>query len=252
MEYSIKELANIAGVSTRTLRYYDSIDLLSPSGKTEAGYRIYQQPQVDKLQLIMFYRELDFKLEDIKRIFDDPNFVALQAMKNQYQLLMDKQRQLSKLLDTLDSTIKNYQGDTIMKNEDKFEVFKANKVVENEKLYGDEIRQKYGNAEVDQSNAQWKNMSLEQYQKMEAIEADMITKLKELSEDVDLDSQLAKDIYNDHKTWLEFSWTSYNKEMHRNLADMYAADARFAEYYDKKAGQPVAKLLNQVIYKYTK
>ncbi|AKP67726.1 MerR family transcriptional regulator [Companilactobacillus ginsenosidimutans] len=252
MEYSIKELANIAGVSTRTLRYYDQIDLLKPLRKSEAGYRIYGSVQLDRLQLIMFYRELDFKLDDIQRIFDEPEFNLVRAMQEQYRLLERQQDRITSLLNTLETTIKSYQGDINMEDSEKFAAFKQNKIKENEEKYGAEIREEYGDETVNDSNKLWNNLSAEQYQIMNAVESDMVSKLIELDDSkLGPSSELGKQIYEDHKRWLEFSWKQYTPAMHRNLADMYLADSRFGDYYNSKAGREVVQLLHDVIYEYT-
>lgn len=82
----------MSGVSTRTLRYYDEIGLLSPAMKNEAGYRIYSQKEIDLLQQILFYRALDMKLEQIKDIVHAPNFNVMNALESHRQHLLEKMR----------------------------------------------------------------------------------------------------------------------------------------------------------------
>ena len=82
MEYSINKLTKISGVSTRTLRYYDEIGLLKPTRVASSGHRIYGQEQVNALQQILFYRELDFSLEDIKKLLSAPDFDIGRAFAN--------------------------------------------------------------------------------------------------------------------------------------------------------------------------
>ncbi|CAM5616222.1 MerR family transcriptional regulator OS=Lysinibacillus sphaericus OX=1421 GN=LS41612_05820 PE=4 SV=1 [Lysinibacillus sphaericus] len=81
MEYTILQLAKLSGVSTRTLRYYDEIDLLKPARTNEAGYRFYGQQEVDILQQILFYKALDMKLETIHNIIHAPDFQHKAALK---------------------------------------------------------------------------------------------------------------------------------------------------------------------------
>lgn len=86
--YTIKELANLAHISTRTLRYYDEFDLLKLSSFTNAGYRIYNNELVDKLQQIIFYRALGVSLKEIDKILKDSSFNAYDALKNHQKLLL--------------------------------------------------------------------------------------------------------------------------------------------------------------------
>lgn len=88
MEYTIQKLAKMAGVSTRTLRYYDEIGLLKPARINSSGYRIYGQKEVDLLQLILFYKELDVGLEDIGKIMTSGSFDALRTLKEHHAKLM--------------------------------------------------------------------------------------------------------------------------------------------------------------------
>ena len=82
MEYTIKQLADLSGVTPRTLRWYDREGLLRPGRVTEAGYRIYGPKEVDRLQEILFYRELGFSLADIRRLLDDPAYDRQAALQS--------------------------------------------------------------------------------------------------------------------------------------------------------------------------
>ena len=105
MEYTIKKMAEISGVSPRTLRFYDQIHLLKPSRVTESGYRIYTSQEVDRLQQILFYRSLDFKLEQIAEILDNPAFDHRQALIQHQEMLQEKRKQLDTLLMTIQHTL---------------------------------------------------------------------------------------------------------------------------------------------------
>ena len=102
MEYTIQELAQLSGVSTRTLRYYDEIGLLKPARTNEAGYRFYEQFEVDMLQQILFYRALDMKLAIIKEIIKAPDFQHTEALKTHRTALLKRKEQLEKILQTVE------------------------------------------------------------------------------------------------------------------------------------------------------
>jgi DNA-binding transcriptional MerR regulator len=120
MEYTVQQLARLADVSTRTLRYYDEIDLLKPARINSSGYRIYGQNEIDMLQQILFYRELGMGLEDIKAIIKAPSFDAAQALKEHRQKLLEKRAQLDVLIENVNNTIEQKEGRTTMSDKDKF------------------------------------------------------------------------------------------------------------------------------------
>ncbi|MCB5951892.1 MerR family transcriptional regulator [Enterococcus sp. BWT-B8] len=252
MEYTINKLALLSGVSTRTLRYYDEIDLLKPARVNSSGYRIYGKKEVDRLQQILFYRSLDMKLEAIKNSLDKPDFDFETALEKHYQELLKKRDQIDLLLLTVEKTLHYHKGDIQMKDTEKFNAFKQQKLVENEEKYGEEIREKYGKETVEASNKKWENMSEEAFQAMNALEDQLFDALAELSETKDLDSETAETVYTLHKKWLSYSWANYSAEAHCGLADTYLADERFAEYYNKRGGAETTELLSQAIKKYAK
>ncbi|MDP4108592.1 MAG: MerR family transcriptional regulator, partial [Bacillota bacterium] len=148
MEYTVNKLSNLAGVSARTLRYYDQIGLLSPCRLSPSGYRIYGPGEVDRLQQILFYRELGVPLDEIKKIISDPGFDSLAALQSYREKLEKQQMKLTLLIKNVDKTINARKGLIIMKDKEKFEGIKQNLIQENEKKYGAEIRQKYGEKAV--------------------------------------------------------------------------------------------------------
>lgn len=251
MKYTIKKLAELAGVSTRTLRYYDQIGLLKPSEVNENNYRIYDEKNVNKLQQILFYRALDFPLNRIQKLINDPNFSRLQALKEQQVLLKSKRDELESLLTNIDATIKDFQGEEKMTDDEKFEAFKQTKISENEQRFGQEIRENYGKRVVDAANDKFVKLSEKKYQAMNNLEAELIQDLVELKKHPNLNSDLARKIFEEHKQWLKYTWSKYNEKMHRGLVNLYVEDERFTKYYDDKANTEVVKLLRDVIYKYT-
>lgn len=252
MEYTIKKLGELAGVSARTLRYYDEIDLLKSCRINSSGYRIYGEKEVDLLQQIMFYKSMNIKLEEIKEILIDPNYDINKSLINHHQKLLSEREQLDQLILTIEKTIAYNKGEISMSNKEKFKGFKKEKLAENEAKYGSEIRQKYGNKVVEESNKKFLNLSEEEFSEMEKVENEMINALIKVSETKDLVSKEAKEVYEKHKEWLEFSLPNYTKEIHRGLAQMYVLDERFAKYYNDKAKKDVVNVLSDIIIKYTK
>ena len=250
MEYTVQKLASLAGVSTRTLRYYDEIGILKPARINSSGYRIYGQAEVDRLQQILFYRELDVSLDRIKEIITNPTFNGATALKDHREKLLEKKLQLELLIANVDKTIALTEGRMKMSNKEKFEGFKKQMIEENEQKYGSEIRKKYGNNQVDQSNARVMNMTQEQHDEVTALAENIIVTLAEAFKTGDPAGELAQKAAEMHKQWLGFYWNKYSKEAHAGLAQMYVDDERFTAYYDKE--QPgTAKFLRDAIYIYT-
>ncbi|HAM79736.1 MerR family transcriptional regulator [Ornithinibacillus bavariensis] len=233
MEYTVNKLASMSGVSGRTLRYYDQIGLLKPARINSSGYRIYGQQEVDLLQQILFYRELEVSLEDIMEIINQPNFDRSKALKNHYEHLKQKRARLDKIMATVEKTIASMEGGTPMQDIEKFEGFKEKLIEENEQKYGKEIREKYGDDTVEASNAKLRGMSQEDYDAMTKLGEEIMVLLEKAYHTGDPASAEAQLVAEKHKEWLMYSWSTYSKEAHAGLADMYVADERFTAYYDK-------------------
>ncbi len=250
MEYTIQNLARLAGISTRTLRYYDEIGILKPARINSSGYRIYGQQEVDLLQKIMFYRELDVNLESIKEIVNSPSYNCIDALKSHREKLLVKREQLNMLIANVDKTIMASEGRIKMSDSEKFEGFKQKIINENERKYGKEIREKYGDDMINQSNSKIKGLSEEQYIQLEKLGKEVISTLIAAYETGNPAGELAQKTADLHRQWLSYSWNSYSKEAHAGLAQMYVADERFKEYYDKE--QPgCAEFLRDAILIYT-
>lgn len=249
LEMTISKLAKLAGVSTRTLRYYDEINLLKPKRINSSGYRIYGQEEVDRLQQILFFRELDVDIETIITIMNNPDFDHKKALEEHLNQLIKKRSRLDKLIETVEKTMKHEKGEISMNNEEKFEAFKNKLIEENEEKYGEEIREKYGEDVVNASNEKFKNMSKEDYERMVKLGDEILELLPKAFQTGDPSSPLAQKLAAKHKEWLLFSWPSYSKEAHRGLAEMYVADERFTAYYDKAIAGGT-KFLKDAIYYY--
>lgn len=250
MEYTVQKLAQLAGVSARTLRYYDEIDILKPARINSSGYRIYGHAEVDRLQQILFYRELGVGLDSIKNIVTAPSFDGAKALREHREKLLEKKKQLDLLIANVDKTIALTEGRMKMSDKEKFEGFKRKMIDENEEKYGKEIREKYGEDTVEKSNAKMMNMSQEDYEKVTSLEKQVKGTLAQAFPLGDPASDIAQKAAELHKQWLCFYWNEYSKEAHAGLAQMYVDDERFTAYYDKE--QPgTAEFLRDAILIYT-
>lgn len=250
MEYTVQRLAELAGISARTLRYYDEFGILKPARINSSGYRIYGQTEVDLLQHILFYRELGLSLESIKEIITEPSFDGARALREHHDKLLEKRQQLDLLIANVEKTLAHKEGRLVMSDTQKFEGFKQKLVDDNEKKYGQEIRGKYGDIVVDQSNQMLKGMTEEQYAAVQQLEEEMFETLVQAMENGDPASVLAQKSADLHRQWLSFYWNSYSKEAHAGVAQMYVDDERFTEYYDKRR-PGLAEFLRDSVHVYT-
>ena len=125
--YTINELAKLAHISSRTLRYYDQIGLLKAQRKPDSDYRFYDDDAVNALQQILFFKSFGFSLAKIKEAMNLSQQKRLALLEEQYQLLLEQQAQLNKMIHTLSQTLVYYKGGNPMENREKFSAFKTEK-----------------------------------------------------------------------------------------------------------------------------
>lgn len=250
MEYTVQMLSRLAGVTTRTIRYYDQIDILKPARVNSSGYRIYGRKEVDRLQQILFYRELGVSLDCIKEIVSNPSFDDITALKEHREQLISRRAQLDQLIETIDKTFAFHEGRITMSDKEKFEGFKQKMIDDNEAKYGQEIREKYGDDIVKRSNDKLRGMTQEDYERVTALAEEIKQKLAAAFETGDPAGDLAQQAAELHKQWLTYYWGDYSKEAHAGIAQMYVDDERFTAYYDEQ--QPgTAVFLRDAIHIFT-
>lgn len=251
MNYTIKELGKLAGISTRTLRYYDQIGLLSPNFINESGYRIYTTKETDLLQQILFFKELDFSLSDIKNIITNPTFNHLDTLMKHKGTLTSKKNRINSLLKNLDQTINHYERCETMKDNEKFAGFKEKLIQENDNLYGKEINDLYGESVIQESYEKIRKMSKKQYAYAEELGKKILEQLPLAYLTKDINSDESIKLATMHQEWIKLYWPTYSKEAHKGLVEMYVEDDRFSKYYDKV--QPSgAMFLRDVVLNYLK
>lgn len=231
MKYTVQKLATLAGITVRTLHHYDSIGLLKPIVKPSNGYRMYSDSEVKRLQQILFFRELAFSLEDIKRMMDAPDFNAVQALQDQKMLLTLKKERLARLISAIDKTI-GAKGGENMSNDMLFNAFDEEKI----KKLQDEAKKRWGNTEAwKQSQERMKNWTKEDYkrvveggEKWTKALAQLFTSGAKVDSD-DVQAMIAQH-YKGLRTFYE-----PNYEMYKGLGQLYVDDPRFTKYYDQHA-----------------
>lgn len=249
MEYTIKEFAQLTGVTTRTLRYYDEVGLLPPKKINVSGYRIYGKNEVEKLQHILFLRELEMPLKNIQSLLNQEDVQYLNLLREHREQLLKKREQMDRLLELLDQSILEKEGMIEMSDEQKFEAFKKQLLEDNEMKYGKEAREKYGKKQVEASNQQFLKMSEKDYQKMQEAEKEMLQLLADYQK-IGIPSVEAEKIFQLHKQWISQAWGKYSAENHKGVAQMYVESPEFTSYYEERASEGAAQFLRDVIHHY--
>lgn len=252
MEYGIRQLAALAGVSARTLRYYHQIGLLPPARVGENGYRYYGPEQVDLLQQILFYRRRGFELEAIRALVYQPGFDRLAALQGHLAQLTAQRGQLDALIRTVNDTIASMKGETEMNDEQKFAAFKQALVDQNETDYGPEVRAKYGDEAADAANQKMLSMTEADYRHFKELEQKILLALRQaVAAGQDPAGEAGRAVAALHAEWLRMSWHKYQPAMHLGVADMYLADERFTAYYDGEC-PGCAEFLNKAVHHWVK
>lgn len=254
MDYTVKDLCEMSGVSARTLRYYHQIGLLKPARIDPNGYRIYGQEQVDILQQILFYKELGIGLAEIKKIVNSEEFDSYKSLEGHLSSLIEKRKQIDLLIQNVSKTIGTLKGEKTMSDKEKFEGFKKQIVAENEENYGKEMREKYGDGAIDTSNKKVSGMTQAQWSKQEELSNKIFAQLKKAMHIGSPSCENAQKACELHKQWICMFWKEgmYSKEAHMGLGEMYVSDPRFKSFYDDAIGKGGAKFLRDALAVFTK
>ena len=225
--FTVKQLSRMAGITPRTLHYYDEIGLLPPSRVGENGYRFYGEESLLRLQQILLYRELDLPLESIKRILGRPDFDVLSALESHREELHKRIAQMERLVDTVDDTILYLKGKKEMSQRQFFEAFSDEQQAEYEK----EAMQMYDPATVKAANKRWKEYSAAEKQRIgEEGNAAYQSLLDAMSKGAGSpEAQAGVELW---RRQIEYFWIPDDGQL-LGLTDLYNEDPRFKANFDK-------------------
>lgn len=247
MEYGIRELSVLTGISARTLRYYDEVNLLKPSRTTKAGYRFYGEQEAALLLQILFFRERDFDLKSIRKMIYESNFDVTRALEEHLAELENQRAHLDALILTVKQTIRSRKGEYEMSIQEKFQALKEQAIKENEEKYGAEVREKYGDMQAELSRQKIMRMTETEWQRFQELEAKILEGLKSgVQSGISPKSEGAKELVLLHREWLCKAIPQYTPEIHKGIARLYTADERFTAYYDRET-EGCARLLEQAV-----
>jgi len=228
--YTVRQVAEMAGVSVRTLHHYDQIGLLEPAGRTSAGYRLYGEDELLRLQQILLFRGLGMPLREIAALIDASGYSSLTALRRHAERIDRERERLERLQRTIERTIiRMTEDETVISNEELYEGISP----EQAEAWEQEARERWGDAAVDDSHSQVKGWSKERWQAYQQDIGDIYRRLAEMMDldprDAAVQAQIAKH-YESLRVFYEPT-----PDIYRGLGLMYVEDARFTAFYDKIA-----------------
>jgi MerR family transcriptional regulator, thiopeptide resistance regulator len=228
--YTVGRVAALSGVTIRTLHHYDEVGLLSPVGRSAAGYRIYEDRDLERLQRILFYRELGFTLDEISTIVDDPRTDALGHLRRQRGLLNERIERLSAMVEAIDYELEARTMDIPLTPEERLEVFGEFRPED----YAEEAEQRWGEtAAYKESQRRVASYTKEDWQALKAEEKEIRARLAAaLESGLAPDSEEAMAAAEAHRQHISRWFYECSYEMHRGLTEMYVSDERFRSNYD--------------------
>jgi DNA-binding transcriptional MerR regulator len=230
---NVGEVAALAGVTVRTLHHYDRIGLLSPSGRTAAGYRQYAPADLDRLHQVLLYRELGFPLEEVATLLDDRSADPGAHLRRQHQLLRDRLERTSAMVAAVEKEMEARAMGIALTPEEKFELFGEGYSEDYER----EAEERWGDTEAwTQSQRRTRAYSKEDWVRIKA-EADDVTQrlATALQAGVPADSEQAMDLAEEHRQHITRWFYDCPPEMHAGLGRMYVEDERFTATYEQVA-----------------
>ncbi len=230
MAHTISDVARLAGVTVRTLHHYDRIGLLRPSGRTDAGYRLYDDADCARLQQILFYRELGFGLEQIRTAMEAPDFDRGAALRRQRELLSARVAHLTAMIGAVDAAIAAHERGVTMNSEEMLEVFGDFDPT----VHEEEVEARWSGPAREESRRRTAGYGARQWREIQA-EADAVARrlAARLVAGTDPAAPEVTDLAEQHRLHIDRWYYPCSHQMHSGLGDMYVADPRFADYWNR-------------------
>ncbi|MFF3661543.1 MerR family transcriptional regulator [Streptomyces olivochromogenes] len=230
MGYSVGQVAGFAGVTVRTLHHYDEIGLLVPSERNHAGHRRYSDADLDRLQQILFYRELGFPLDEVAALLDDPEADPRAHLRRQHELLTARIEKLQKMAAAVEHAMEARTMGINLTPEEKFEVFGDKDPEE----HAEEAERRWGGtAEYAESQRRAARYTKDDWQRIQAEVASWGERYEALMEAGEpATGERAMDMAEEHRQHIGKWYYDCSYELHSGLGAMYVSDERFKAYYD--------------------
>lgn len=231
---TVGDVARLAGVTVRTLHHYDEIGLVEASGRSDAGYRLYGDDDLERLQTVLFYRELGFPLDDIRTLLADPDFDRGAALREQRKLLTEQVHRLERMVRALDEAIDAHERNETMSDDAMFAVFG-----EEQRELQEEARERWGDTDAwQQSRARTAGYTEQDWEELKAESGRIMQQIAETYRSgAAPDSEAAMYAVDAHRRQIDERFYPCSREMQVHLGEMYVQDPRFrATYEDLEPG----------------
>ncbi|MYU24184.1 MerR family transcriptional regulator [Streptomyces sp. SID8352] len=230
MGYSVGQVAGFAGVTVRTLHHYDAIGLLVPGERSGAGHRRYGDADLDRLQRILFYRELGFPLDEVAALLDDPGADPRAHLRRQHALLTARIGRLERMAAAVEQAMEAHSMGIDLTPEERFEVFGD----ADPERYEEEVRARWGDTDAyAESRRRAAAYTKEDWQRVRREGDEVVRRFVALMEEgVPADSPAAMDAAEAHRRWISGNHYECGYEMHTCLGEMYVQDERFTASID--------------------
>ncbi|MER6310287.1 MerR family transcriptional regulator [Streptomyces sp. NPDC001657] len=230
MSYSVGQVAAFAGVTVRTLHHYDEIGLLHPGERNHAGHRRYGDDDLDRLQQILFYRELGFPLDEVAALLDDPGADPQEHLRRQHDLLTARIGKLQDMAAAVAHAMEARRMNVRLTPEEKFEVFGDF----DPDAHAAEVEERWGGTDAyDESQRRSAAYTKEDWKRLTAEFDALHRRMAELlAEGVPADSEAAMDVAEEHRQYIGRCYYACSYEAHTGLGEMYVADERFTATYE--------------------
>lgn len=230
MDKTIGEVSALAGVSIRTLRHYDELGLVVPGMRSEAGYRLYTRSDIERLQHVLFYRELGLPLSTIRSVMDEPGFERASVLLEQRALLGEKVCRLETMIAAIDRTLAAQERGYEMTDEEMLEVFGDFDPARHE----DEVRDRWGDTDAYRESARrTARYTKAHWQRVKDEGEAILNRMVELFDGGVAPTEVeAMDVAEEARLQIDREFYPCSREMHVNLGEMYITDPRFTAYYD--------------------
>lgn len=241
---TVGTVARLAGVTVRTLHHYDEIGLVSPAAHTNAGYRLYSRRDIERLQEVLFFRELGIGLTEIRRIVGEPGYRRDEALGVQRELLLSRSRRLLAMVEAIDRAINVEQKGINMTTEEMLDVFGDFDPAEHQV----EVEERWGDTDAfGESHRRVSRYTKQDWLELRSEAAALDHSLLELmANGVAADSIEAMDIAEEHRAHITKWFYECTPKIHAGLGDMYVDDSRFKHSIDR-AGDGLAQYLSEAI-----
>ncbi len=250
-KYTVKEVSDLSGVSVRTLHHYDNIGLLAPSSKSNAGYRFYSEMDLYRLQQVLFYKEMDFKLKEIQNLLEKPEFDLIKSLESQKKALHAQKERLSRLVHTIDKTIEQLKSKEIMNDP---QMLYEGLPKEFGTTLRDEAIEKYGD-DVTKTEQYLSKLGKKEIEKLRE-EQRMINDQLFAHRDLAPESEKVQKLIAKHYSVIRKFWGTYQNEdkqadAYAGLGELYVSDERYT-MVDGKPQQKYAEFLRDAMAYFAK